>query len=503
MAMLIVGMVLFALLVLVIHHWWRHRNAIVTNWPILGMLPTLLYNIPRMHDFATELMRRSGGTFEFKGPLFSGMDFIITCDPLNLQHITTTKFSNYPKGKEFREVFDVVGDGILNVDSDLWRLQRKMFQIWTRRHLNFDSFVVTTLHRKVVNDLIPFLNHATETTTEVDLQVTLQRMITFDNAILFIFGLDLASYSFKSPKLEYQKAFNEMEEALFQRHILPKSYWKLQRWLQVGTERKLRIAREKFDEFIFQCISLKREQMRHTNSETNNEEANFGMLTVYMEEKEKPYSDKFLRDVAFSFLAAARDTLTAGLCWFFWLVATHPDIEIKILEEMKEKLGGNCNNLNYNFKSEELSKLVYLQAAIYETFRLYPSLPFNHRTPTKADVFPSGHHVKPKQMVMTSVYSTGRMEEVWGKDCLEFKPERWFSEQGEFVYVPPHKFPAFHIGPRTCLGKDMALIQMKVMALTILKNYHFQVVEGHPVSPNLTIIINLKYGLKMRISKRS
>ncbi|XP_062102941.1 alkane hydroxylase MAH1-like [Humulus lupulus] len=239
--------------------------------------------------------------------------------------------------------------------------------------------------------------------------------------------------------------------------------------------------------------------MRHTNSETNNEEANLGMLTVYMEEKEKTYSDKFLRDVAFSFLAATRDTLTAGLCWFFWLVATHPEIEIEILEEMNEKLAGNLNC----YKNEALSKLVYLQAAIYETFRLYPSVPFNHRTPTKADIFPSGHHVKPKQMLLISVYSTGRMEEVWGKDCLEFKPERWISEQGEFVYVPSHKFPAFHIGPRTCLGKDMALIQMKVMALTILKNYHFHAVEGHPVCPNLTITINMKSGLKMRISKRS
>ncbi|KAF4385885.1 hypothetical protein F8388_010441 [Cannabis sativa] len=493
MAMVILLLVFVT--VVIFHHWWRNRNVILTNWPMLGMLPGLMYNTPRLHEFMTELMTKSGGAFEFKGPLLSGMDFILTSHPSNLQHMYTTKFSNYPKGEEFREVLDLIGDGILNVDSELWRLQRKMFQLWTRTHANFDSFVATTLHRKVVDYLIPFLNHASDTKIEVDIQDTLQRMITFDNAILFIFGLDLTAYSFKSPKHEYQKAFNDMQEAAIHRHIVPKCLWKLQRWLNIGIERRVSIANQIFDEFIYQCISLKREQIM---SQSKNHD--LGLLSIYMKEKEKPYSDKFLRDVAFSFLAAARDTLNVGLCWFFWFVATHPNIETKIINEMKEKLGTNYNNLDYDYyKSEEvMSKLVYLQATIYETFRLYPSVPFNHRTSTKEDVFPSGQRVKANQMVLTCAYATGRMEEVWGKDCLEFKPERWISEKGEFVFVPSHKFPAFHVGPRTCLGKDMALVQMKVMALTLLKNYRFHVVEGHHVCPRISATISMKYGLKIR-----
>ncbi|PON47613.1 Cytochrome P [Trema orientale] len=135
---IIVAVVIFLILVL-IHHWWRNRNAIVTNWPVVGMLPTLLHNVPRLHDFVTEVLRKSGGTLEFKGPWFTGMDFIFTCDPLNIQHIMTTNFSNYPKGEEFREVLDALGDGILNVDSDLWKLQRKIFQLWCRRFSKFES----------------------------------------------------------------------------------------------------------------------------------------------------------------------------------------------------------------------------------------------------------------------------------------------------------------------------------------------------------------------------
>lgn len=89
------------------------------------------------------------------------------------------------------------------------------------------------------------------------------------------------------------------------------------------------------------------------------------MMTVYMEEKENPYSDKFLKDVALNFVAASRDTLNSGLTWFFRLVATHPSVETKILEEMEENLPevqddqGETHDLEYN-----LNKLVYLQGSI-------------------------------------------------------------------------------------------------------------------------------------------
>ncbi|PON41558.1 Cytochrome P450, E-class, group I [Parasponia andersonii] len=403
----------------VVHQWhhWRVRKAITRTWPVIGMLPRLFHNISRLHDFATEILKKSRGTLEFKGPWFADLDFIITCDPSNIQHILNTNFANYPKGEEFREVFDVLGDGILNVDSDLWRLQRKMFQ---------------TIQRKVMEELIPFLDLVSET------------------------GLG---------------------QAVFLPHVLPQSCWKLQRWLQIGGEGKLIKARKIFDEFMFRCISIKQEEPSRNKSENEEDQDNFGMLTIYMEEKENPYAIKFLMDVALNFVGAARDTLTASLTWFFWLVATHPDVETKILEEIKGKLSaklldhdGYCGG---SFGAEELNTLIYLQAALYETFRLYPPIPFNHRTAAKVDALPSGHHVKEK-----------------------IRPERWISVQGGFVYVPFHKYPMFNGGPRTCLGKDMTLIQMKIVAITLLRSYCFQVVEGHPISPNLTVTLYMKHRLK-------
>jgi cytochrome P450 len=58
-----------------------------------------------------------------------------------------------------------------------------------------------------------------------------------------------------------------------------------------------------------------------------------------------------------------------------------------------------------------------------------------------------------------------------GEDCLEFRPERWLSEDGSKLrYVPSHKFLAFNSGPRMCLGKDIGMRQMKTVLATIVWN---------------------------------
>ena len=96
----------------------------------------------------------------------------------------------------------------------------------------------------------------------------------------------------------------------------------------------------------------------------------------------------------------------------------------------------------------------------------------------------------------------GRMESIWGEDCLDFKPERWITEFGGIVHVPSFKFIAFNAGARTCLGKDIAFIQMKIIASAIIWKYHVHVVEDHPISPSISVVLHMKHGLKVRISKR-
>ncbi|CAI0456335.1 unnamed protein product [Linum tenue] len=97
----------------------------------------------------------------------------------------------------------------------------------------------------------------------------------------------------------------------------------------------------------------------------------------------------------------------------------------------------------------------------------------------------------------------GRMEEIWGVDWMDFKPERWISKKMVVSHMPAYKFTAFMAGPRTCLGRKIAFVQMKAIASCVLRRFKIEVVDGHPMVPDASILMFMKYGLKVRVSYRA
>ena len=108
------------------HLRWN-KSRTITNWPVVGMLPGLLQNASNVHEYFTWLLKQNGGTFKFKGPWFTNMTFMVTSDPRNIHHMLRKNFSNYTKGQKFQEIFDVLGDGIFNSDSDSWTYRGSYF----------------------------------------------------------------------------------------------------------------------------------------------------------------------------------------------------------------------------------------------------------------------------------------------------------------------------------------------------------------------------------------
>ena len=142
------------------------------------------------------------------------------------------------------------------------------------------------------------------------------------------------------------------------RHIVPKSCWKLQRWLQIGSEKKLSNGWKILDQFIYKCISSRQEEQSQSRAPKTDAEK-FNLLTAIGELVEEIdgtiKSDKFLRDIAINLMTAGKDGISARLIWFFWIVARHPYVEAKILEEIKEHLfdNGRLKDLNINGLSKE------------------------------------------------------------------------------------------------------------------------------------------------------
>ncbi|XP_058773098.1 alkane hydroxylase MAH1-like [Vicia villosa] len=489
----------FLCIIFQIHRRLVCKYPVFIDYPFLGMLPPVLWNLWRIHDFITEeLKQQHRSTCEFMGPWFTNMNYLITSDPINVHHMMSKCFDNYVKGDEYHEIFEAFGDGIFASDSDTWKYNRSLFHSIFKQK-GFEVFQEKIIRNKLERSLIPMLDHVQQQGLVVDLQDIFNRF-TFDNICSIVLGCDPNCLSVELPDVACEKAFNQIEECIFYRHKVPKSIWKLQKWLQIGEERNMTNACKTFDQFIYANIESKREELRKCSKDIEM----FDLLTTLMKEenvsREVVHDDKFIRDAAFNLFVAGRDTITSALTWLFYLIATHPLVETKILEEIKENFG--TINIEKNLGVDEVKKLVYLHGAICEALRLFPPVPFERKQAIKGDVLPSGHIVDPNTMILVSLYSMGRFEDVWGKDCLEFKPERWISERGGIVHEPSYKFISFNAGPRTCLGKDSSFIQIKMIAIAILCNYRVLLEEGHIPSLSHSIVLFMKNGLKVRIAKR-
>ncbi|KAL8200914.1 hypothetical protein R6Q57_012253 [Mikania cordata] len=477
-------------------------------WPVLGSLPGLIQNANRMHDWISDNLRTCGGTYQ---TCISPIPFLarkqglvtVTCDPKNLEHILKAKFDNYPKGPTWQAVFhDLLGEGIFNSDGDTWLFQRKTAALeFTTRTLR--QAMARWVSRAIKLRFCPILKTAELEGKPVDLQDLLLRL-TFDNICGLAFGKDPQTLSPGLPENSFATAFDRATEATLQRFILPETIWKLKKWLRLGMEVELSQSLNHVDKYLTAVINTRKlELLNKVDGETPHDD----LLSRFMKKKES-YSDTFLQHVALNFILAGRDTSSVALSWFFWLVIKNPRVETKILTELCTVLAETrgtdiCKWLEDPLVFEEVDQLTYLKAALSETLRLYPSVPEDSKHVSSDDVLPDGTVVPAGSAITYSIYSTGRMKFIWGEDVLEFRPERWLSDDGKkFEIKDQFQFVSFNAGPRICLGKDLAYLQMKSIAAALLLRHRLTVVVNHRVEQKMSLTLFMKYGLMVDLHPR-
>uniref|UniRef100_A0A0D3EYQ8 Cytochrome P450 n=1 Tax=Oryza barthii TaxID=65489 RepID=A0A0D3EYQ8_9ORYZ len=221
---------------------------------------------------------------------------------------------------------------------------------------------------------------------------------------------------------------------------------------------------------------------------------------------------RFLRDVVVSFVMAGKDSTSSALTWLFWLLAANPRCERRVNEEVSSSRHADPRRADAGEDGDgdgydELRRMHYLHAAISEAMRLYPPVPIDSRVAVAADALPDGTAVRAGWFADYSAYAMGRMPQLWGDGCREFRPERWLNDGGEFVAVDAARYPVFHAGPRACLGREMAYVQMKAVAAAVIRRFAVEPVQAPasmetPPACEVTTTLKMKGGLLVRIRKR-
>lgn len=150
------------------------------------------------------------------------------------------------------------------------------------------------------------------------------------------------------------------------------------------------------------------------------------------------------------------------------------------------------------------NKLRYTTRVIYESMRLYPQPPVLLRRSIEEDMV-DGYKVRSEADVFISVWNIHRSEEHWGKDVLDFNPDRFgpLEDPHPNEVNTGYRFVAFGAGKRKCLGDMFALYENVVTLSMLQRAFDFELVNpDEPVGMETGATIHTKGGLNMRVRRR-
>ncbi|ESO89799.1 hypothetical protein LOTGIDRAFT_218629 [Lottia gigantea] len=162
------------------------------------------------------------------------------------------------------------------------------------------------------------------------------------------------------------------------------------------------------------------------------------------------------------FMLAAYDTTSTTLSFVSYCLATHPDIQDKVLHEINQKLGKDEEP-----DHENITKLKYLQQVIDETLRLFPALIRTVRYCAE-DIDINGTFIAKGTEISFPVFAIQRDPDFWENPDV-FDPERFSPENKESIN--PYSHMPFGMGPRNCIGQRLALLELKLVLVCILRSY--------------------------------
>lgn len=186
------------------------------------------------------------------------------------------------------------------------------------------------------------------------------------------------------------------------------------------------------------------------------------------DDKGQPFGKEELTAEALTVLIAGTDTTSSTFAALMYHVIRTPGVLQKLQAELDSALPADNEVPSY----DQVKSLPYLGAIINESLRHHSSislgLPREIPRGTQGLTF-KGHYYPPGTVLSVPIYTVHHLKEVWGPDSEEFKPERWES------LTPRQKkaFIPFSYGPRACLGRNLAEMELRLITASWARRYDF------------------------------
>jgi enediyne biosynthesis protein E7 len=211
------------------------------------------------------------------------------------------------------------------------------------------------------------------------------------------------------------------------------------------------------------------------------------------DEEGRGLSAESVRDQVMTLLMAGHETTAKVLTWTLYLLDQHPAIAEALRAEVATLPPGGT------IGPAELAAQPLAWRVLQESMRLYPPVWILSRTALEDDVV--GEWAIPQgTLVLISPYMLHRRAEDW-PDPDAFRPDRFTEDASKGRH--PGSFIPFSAGPRLCIGKHMARLELHIALLLILERFRVRVDPSVPVLPEALVTLRPKHGLHATLESTS
>jgi cytochrome P450 len=402
--------------------------------------------------------------------------FYLINHPALAEEVLVKQQENFIKSynpKRPRGLMLVLGNGLVTSKGPLWQKQRRMMQpMFARSQIAAMTPIIT----RAVDEL---LDEWRQHDATQPLEITAEMM----RLTLEIITRTMFSVSVKEEIPRLAPAFDEgllfAQRNFFNPLALPL-------WMPTAGNRRFKRAKALLDGTIRNIIKQRQQSNAHHSD----------LLALLLnsrdEESGEGMSEAQIIDEVLTIFTAGHETTANALSWSFYLLSQHPHVVTKLHNELTAVLNGRAPTF------DDLTSLPYTRAVLEESLRLYPPAVSLLRL-TANETTLAGHTIPKGALMLANIRNIHRHPKLWPQPHT-FDPERFMPENRE--NIPRLAFMPFGIGPRVCIGNQLALTEGMLVLARIAQHFELKLLENHPVEEQLNITLRPKHGLMMKVKAR-
>ncbi|HEY0754495.1 MAG TPA: cytochrome P450 [Ktedonobacteraceae bacterium] len=433
--------------------------------PLLGNLP----------DFIRDrlgLFQRMARTADVCGIHFGPFPGILFNKPEHVQSILVEHAYAFDKGSALHNtVRPAIGDGIVSSEGAFHRRQRKL--------------MAPAFQPRQIASYAEIISHYGELTQQgwtegMDIDLN-QHMSNITMSVIgkTLFGADVftATGELGAAMLT---TFTYVSHAFSMPLQLPYS------WPLPG-HRRMRNASALLRAYMQRFINERREHPGTHNDFLS-------LLLTARDDAGQPMSDEQLMAECLTLFGAGYETTAAALSWCWYLLCQHPEMYLKVQQEVDSVLQGRTPGY------ADLEHLPYCLQVLKEALRLYPPAYATCRRALN-DIEIDGYLVPKGWIVLLIPYTLHRREDSFPQP-ERFDPERFAPAQEK--QLPRHAYVPFGAGPRVCLGLHFALMEGHLLLATLAQRVSFTLLPGQTMKPDLVdhLVLRPAGNLYARVKRR-